>query len=60
MKTLPTLREKKRYIAFEINSEKLIYRQELVREISNSMISLFGDTGASQIRPALMSFEGRS
>ena len=59
MKTLPTLREKKRYIAFEINSEKLIFRQELVREISNSIISLFGDIGASQIRPALMSFEGR-
>jgi len=59
MKTLPTLREKKRYIAFEINSEKLITRQELVREISNSIISLFGDTGASEINPALMSFEGR-
>jgi ribonuclease P/MRP protein subunit POP5 len=58
MKTLPTLREKKRYIAFEINSEKAILRQELVREISYSIISLFGDIGTSQIRPALMSFEG--
>jgi ribonuclease P/MRP protein subunit POP5 len=60
MKTLPTLREKKRYIAFEINSEKTMIRQELVRDISNSIISLFGDIGASQIRPALMSFDGRS
>jgi len=59
MKTLPTLREKKRYIAFEINSEKMIIRQELVREIFNSTISLFGDTGASEINPALMSFEGK-
>lgn len=59
MKTLPTLREKKRYIAFEINSENTILRQDMVREISNSIISLFGDIGASQIRPALMSFEGR-
>ena len=59
MKTMPTLREKKRYIAFEINSEKTINRQELVREISNSIISLFGDKGASEINPSLMSFEGR-
>jgi len=59
MKTLPTLREKKRYIAFEITSEKTINRQELVREISNSIISLFGDKGASEINPSLMSFEGR-
>lgn len=60
MKTMPTLRDKKRYIAFEINSEKVITRQELVREISNSVISLFGDKGASEINPSLMSFEGRS
>ena len=59
MKTMPTLREKKRYIAFEINSDKTIIRQELVREISNSIISLFGDKGASEINPSLMSFEGR-
>jgi len=59
MKTLPTLREKKRYMAFEINSEKTVIRQELVREILNSTVSLFGDTGASQMNPALMSFEGR-
>ncbi|MDL5501847.1 MAG: Rpp14/Pop5 family protein, partial [Candidatus Methanoperedens sp.] len=36
-----------------------ITRQELVREISNSIISLFGDKGASEINPSLMSFEGR-
>ncbi len=57
MKTLPTLREKKRYIAFEINSEQKINRQDLVREILNSIISVFGDRGASEINPALMSFE---
>ena len=59
MKTMPTLREKKRYLAFEINSDKIINRQELVREVSNSIISLFGDKGASEINPSLMSFEGR-
>jgi len=59
MKTLPTLREKKRYVAFEINSEQKINRQDLVREIMNSIISVFGDRGASEINPALMSYEGR-
>ena len=59
MKTLPVLREKKRYLAFEIHSERTINRQELVREIMNSVISLFGDAGASHINPALMSFDGR-
>lgn len=59
MKTLPSLREKKRYIAFEINSEQKINRQDLVREILNSIISVFGNKGASEINPALMSFEGR-
>lgn len=59
MKTLPTLRDKKRYIAFEINPACSISRQELMREILNSIISLFGDVGAGDINPALMSFEGR-
>lgn len=59
MKTLSTLRDKKRYIAFEIYSDITINRQELIREVSNSIISLFGDIGASEIRPALMHFGGR-
>ena len=59
MKTIPTLREKKRYIAFEIMSEKTMNRQELVREILNSMISIYGDKGASEINPSLMSFDGK-
>jgi ribonuclease P/MRP protein subunit POP5 len=59
MKTIPTLREKKRYLAFDVMSEKTINRQELVREILNSMISIFGDKGASEINPSLMSFDGK-
>lgn len=59
MKTLPTLRHKKRYIAFEAASEQTITRQELVYEILNSTGSLFGDTGCSEINPKLMSFDGR-
>jgi len=60
MKTIPTLREKKRYLAFEVLSEKTISRQDLVREILNSMISIYGDKGATEINPSLMSFDGKS
>ena len=59
MKTIPILRDKKRYIAFEINSTNKINRQELVIAIFDSIISLFGDVGASSINPALMSFDGK-
>ncbi len=59
MKTLPTLRNKKRYLAFEIISQKPIYRNELTMEISNSLSSLFGDTGASEINAALLLFDGK-
>ncbi|MDP2768054.1 MAG: Rpp14/Pop5 family protein [Candidatus Methanoperedens sp.] len=59
MKTLPTLRDKKRYMAFEVTSEQAITRQQLINEILNSIHSLFGDTGCSEINPRLMSFDGR-
>lgn len=58
MKTIPTLREKKRYLAFKIISENAINRRELTEEILDSICSLFGDTGASEINPALMSYDG--
>ncbi len=59
IKTLPTLREKKRYIAFEVTSEQTINRQQLVNEILDSGASLFGDKGVSEINPKLMSYDGR-
>jgi ribonuclease P/MRP protein subunit POP5 len=60
MKTLPVLREKKRYIAFKIISENTINRRELTEELFDSMYSLFGDKGTSEIYPALMSYDGVS
>jgi len=59
MKTIPTLRDKKRYLAFEITSEKPLNRQELNKEILSSIGSLFGDSGCSEINPALMSYDGK-
>jgi ribonuclease P/MRP protein subunit POP5 len=58
MRTLPVLREKKRYLAFEVISEKTIRRWELSNEIFNSTCSLFGDTGCSEINPGLLYYEG--
>jgi ribonuclease P/MRP protein subunit POP5 len=59
MKTIPTLRDKKRYIAFEAASERTITRQALIYEILSSAATLFGDAGCSEINPRLMSFDGR-
>ncbi|VVB90610.1 Ribonuclease P protein component 2 [uncultured archaeon] len=59
MKTLPVLREKKRYIAFEVISSQSVNRQELWMEIVNSVNSLFGDKGMSEINAGLLSFDGK-
>ncbi len=59
MKTIPTLRGKKRYMAFEVMSEQTISKSELSEEIFESIISLFGDKGASEINFGLLSFDGR-
>lgn len=57
MKTLPALREKKRYIAFKIISMIAINRKELSDELFYSICSLFGDVGASEINPSLISYD---
>ena len=59
MKTIPTLREKKRYLAFKIISENMINRGELTGELLDSICLLFGDKGESEINPSLMSYDGR-
>jgi ribonuclease P/MRP protein subunit POP5 len=59
IKTLPTLRDKKRYLAFEVTSEQTINRQQFFNEILDSAASLFGDKGISEINPKLMSYDGR-
>jgi ribonuclease P/MRP protein subunit POP5 len=59
IKTLPTLRDKKRYLAFEVTSEQAVNRQQLFNEILDSSASLFGDKGISEINPKLMSYDGK-
>ncbi|MCD1296149.1 RNase P [Methanocella sp. CWC-04] len=61
MKILPSsLREKKRYIAFEVITEadEPIDRKSLLDEIFFSTQSLMGDVGSSEIGYRLMDFDG--
>ncbi|MHC1582492.1 MAG: Rpp14/Pop5 family protein [Candidatus Syntropharchaeia archaeon] len=55
----PSLRERKRYIGFEVISEKEIEKKELIREIFTSATSLYGDKGVSECSPWLISFDGK-
>ncbi len=60
MKILPSsLREKKRYIAFEVASEgEPVDRKALLDEIFFATQTLLGDMGSSQIGYRLMDFNG--
>jgi len=45
---LPTLREKERYVAFQIISEESIAYSDLEAAIWNTMMDFFGELGTSQ------------
>ncbi|SFM17490.1 Rpp14/Pop5 family protein [Methanolobus profundi] len=58
MKVLPpTLRENKRYLAFELIAEGQVSRDELIREIFSASGSLLGDLGSSECNIWLFEFE---
>ncbi|KQC14591.1 MAG: Rpp14/Pop5 family protein [Methanothrix sp.] len=56
---LPVLRDRRRYIAFELEAEGRVSRGELVGEIRAAQSSLFGDLGAAKNRFRMISFDGR-
>ena len=47
---LPSLRERRRYLRFELMGEREIDKRELMKEIWNSIYSLYGDVGASECK----------
>jgi len=53
----PTLRERKRYIVFEVICEREIAKRELVDEINDAIFSLYGDVGASKSRIWLIDYK---
>ncbi len=59
MKVLPpTMRENKRYIAFELISEGQVGREDFIREMFSASGSLLGDFGSSECNMRLFAFEG--
>ncbi len=54
---LPSLRAKKRYLAFELISEGPVSRSELVKEVMFSASSLLGDVTASECDIRVLGFE---
>lgn len=56
---LPVLRERKRYLAFEAETEGPVTSRDLISEFHSTYVSLFGDVGVSVNRVKLISFQGR-
>ena len=54
---LPSLRAKKRYLAFELISEGPASRIDLVKEVAFSASSLLGDVTASECEIKVLGFE---
>jgi ribonuclease P/MRP protein subunit POP5 len=54
---LPSLRAKKRYLAFELISEAPVSRSDLVREIMSSASFLLGDITASKCEIKVLGFD---
>ncbi len=53
----PSLRERRRYLVFEVISEREIDKRELLDEIRSSLYSLYGDVGASESRIWLIGYD---
>lgn len=54
---LPSLRAKKRYLAFELISEVSVSRNDLVKEVMSSASSLLGDVTTSECDIKMLGFE---
>ncbi|WP_094227975.1 Rpp14/Pop5 family protein [Methanolobus psychrotolerans] len=58
MKVLPpTMRENKRYLAFELIADGQVSRDDLIREMFSSSGSLLGDLGSSECNIWLFAFD---
>jgi ribonuclease P/MRP protein subunit POP5 len=56
---LPSLRVKKRYLAFELISEVPVSRSDLFKEVVSSASSLLGDVVTSECDIKMLGFEDR-
>lgn len=53
---LPSLRERRRYLLFELLSEREIDKRAFVQELLGSIYSLYGDLGMSKIKVRLIMY----
>lgn len=53
----PTLREKKRYVAFRIYSENMIHKDSFPQYLWNNIINLYGEIHASRMNIWVIDFE---
>ncbi|MGB3944938.1 MAG: Rpp14/Pop5 family protein [Methanothrix sp.] len=56
---LPVLRDRRRYLAIEVEAEGRVRRTDLAAEVWDAQTSLFGDLGAARNRLRIISFDGR-
>ena len=56
---LPTLREKRRYIVFEVVSDKKFTKEKVENAMYSSLLTLFGEYGFSLVNPKLIEFDER-
>lgn len=56
IKLLPTLREKKRYLAFKINSETNFSKKQAENNINMAILSYIGELGYAKAGPILVDF----
>jgi ribonuclease P/MRP protein subunit POP5 len=57
LSVLPSLRERRRYLLFEVFSERAIDKRELLKELWDSLYSLYGDLGASESKVWLIDYQ---
>ena len=55
----PSLRERRRYLLFEMIGEREIDKRDLLKELWDSIHSLYGDVGASEIKLRLIKYHTR-
>lgn len=54
MKLLPSLKQKKRYVVFEIISDKKFSYQEIKGEVDRILLLFFGELGLAKTSPILV------
>jgi ribonuclease P/MRP protein subunit POP5 len=55
----PSLRERRRYLLFEMVCEREIDKRDFLKELGDSIHSLYGDVGASKIKLRLIKYHTR-